>query len=129
MISNISFLPLRDFRDFVDQENALKFFIEKLLLQDSQDKNDDDEEDDDVRKNEVTLMTLHSSKGLEFEKVYLIGVEEEILPHKKTIKDNQDINEELRLAYVGLTRAKSELFMTYCKEKKTLRKKHTKTQK
>ena len=63
-------------------------------------------------------MTLHSSKGLEFEKVYLIGVEEEILPHKKTIKDNQDINEELRLAYVGLTRAKSELFMTYCKERK-----------
>ena len=51
-------------------------------------------------------------------KVYLIGVEEELLPHKKTIKDNQDINEELRLAYVGLTRAKSELFMTYCKERK-----------
>ena len=49
-------------------------------------------------------MTLHSSKGLEFEKIYLIGVEEELLPHKKTIKDNQDINEELRLAYVGLTK-------------------------
>ena len=106
------------FQGFVEQENALKFFIEKLLLQDSQDKNDDDEEDEDIRKNEVTLMTLHSSKGLEFEKVYLIGVEEELLPHKKTIKDNQDINEELRLAYVGLTRAKSELFMTYCKERK-----------
>ena len=51
MISNILFQAER-FQGFVDQENALKFFIEKLLLQDSQDKNDDDEEDDDVRKNE-----------------------------------------------------------------------------
>jgi len=65
------------------KENAnLKNFVERLLLQDSQDK-EELEDDPDVRKNEVTLMTLHSSKGLEFKKVYLVGMEEETLPHKK----------------------------------------------
>ena len=100
------------------KENAnLKNFVERLLLQDSQDKEDLDE-DSDVRKNEVTLMTLHSSKGLEFKKVYLIGVEEETLPHKKTITMGEDISEERRLCYVGITRAQEELIMTYCKNRK-----------
>jgi DNA helicase-2/ATP-dependent DNA helicase PcrA len=63
-------------------------------------------------------MTLHSSKGLEFDIVYLIGMEEEILPHKRTIVNGEDISEERRLAYVGVTRAKEKLIMTYCKERK-----------
>ncbi len=104
------------FSQYHSEKTALKGFIERLLLQDSQDKND--EEDDGVRKNEVTLMTLHSSKGLEFEKVYLVGVEEETLPHKKSIAEGANLNEELRLCYVGMTRAKEELIMTYCKERK-----------
>ena len=104
------------FAQYHSPKTALKGFIERLLLQDSQDSGDDEEEG--FRKNEVTLMTLHSSKGLEFEKVYLIGVEEETLPHKKTISEGSNINEELRLCYVGMTRAKEELIMTYCKERK-----------
>ena len=104
------------FAQYHSEKTALKGFIERLLLQDSQDNND--EEDDGVRKNEVTLMTLHSSKGLEFEKVYLVGVEEETLPHKKSIAEGANLNEELRLCYVGMTRAKEELIMTYCKERK-----------
>ena len=104
------------FSQYHSKKTALKGFIERLLLQDSQDNND--EEDHDVRKNEVTLMTLHSSKGLEFEKVYLVGVEEETLPHKKSIAEGANLNEELRLCYVGMTRAKDELVMTYCKERK-----------
>ena len=104
------------FSQYHSEKTALKGFIERLLLQDSQDNNDDDE--DGVRKNEVTLMTLHSSKGLEFEKVYLVGVEEETLPHKKSIAEGENLNEELRLCYVGMTRAKEELIMTYCKERK-----------
>lgn len=63
-------------------------------------------------------MTLHSSKGLEYEFVYLVGMEEEILPHKKTILDGSDINEERRLCYVGVTRARKRLVMTACKERK-----------
>jgi len=71
-----------------------------------------------LKKNEVTLMTLHASKGLEFDNVFLVGMEEEILPHKKTIQDNSDINEERRLCYVGITRARRRLVMTYAKERK-----------
>lgn len=100
------------------KENAnLKNFVERLLLQDSQDKEDMDD-DPDIRKNEVTLMTLHSSKGLEFKKVFLVGCEEETLPHKKTITMGEDISEERRLCYVGITRAQETLVMTYCKQRK-----------
>ncbi len=95
---------------------TLKNFVEKLLLQDNQDTEED--EDDDIRKNEVTMMTFHSSKGLEFDTVYMVGVEEESLPHKNTIKNGEDISEERRLCYVGITRAQENLIMTYCKERK-----------
>lgn len=103
------------------KENAnLKNFVERLLLQDSQDKDklEDEDGDSDVRKNEVTLMTLHSSKGLEFKKVFLVGIEEETLPHKRTIAMGEDISEERRLCYVGITRAQEELIMTYAKQRK-----------
>ncbi|MFW5887539.1 MAG: ATP-dependent helicase, partial [Bacteriovoracia bacterium] len=99
-------------------ENAgLENFLERLLLADSQ-TNEKEDDDPHVRPNEVTLMTLHSSKGLEFEIVYLFGMEEESLPHKKTINEGGDISEERRLCYVGITRAKQKLIMTYCKERK-----------
>jgi superfamily I DNA/RNA helicase len=95
----------------------LKTFVERLLLQDAQDGDDANDEDDDVRKNQVTLMTLHSSKGLEFDQVYLVGMEEELLPHKKTIAEGADLSEERRLCYVGITRAREKLVMSYCKER------------
>ena len=98
-------------------QGSLKMFVERLLLQDNQDERDEDD-DDDVRKNEVTMMTLHSSKGLEFDTVFLIGMEEETLPHKRVLQLGEDIGEERRLAYVGITRAQQKLVMTYCKERK-----------
>lgn len=101
----------------------LRHFVEKLLLQDAQDRQNGDDDDEDVKKNQVTLMTLHGSKGLEFDRVYFIGVEEEILPHKKTIKEGQDVDEERRLCYVGITRAREKLIMTYCKERELYGKK------
>lgn len=103
------------------KENAnLKNFVERLLLQDSQDRDklEEEEGDNDIRKNEVSLMTLHSSKGLEFKKVFLVGVEEETLPHKRSILEGDDIGEERRLCYVGITRAQEELVMTYAKQRK-----------
>ncbi len=96
-------------------EATLSNFLEMVLLMDSQDNPDEDEAKE--KTNEVVMMTLHSSKGLEFKNVYLIGVEEEILPHKRTIIEDLDIDEECRLCYVGITRAKERLIMTYCKER------------
>jgi superfamily I DNA/RNA helicase len=103
------------FQDRYHDEANLKNFVERLLLADSQDTHAPGE---GFKKNEVTLMTLHASKGLEFDYVFLIGMEEELLPHKKTIVENTDINEERRLCYVGITRARKKLVMTYAKERK-----------
>lgn len=103
------------FQDRYHEDATLKNFVERLLLADSQDRQNSSE---DAKLNEVTLMTLHASKGLEFDHVFLIGMEEELLPHKKTIIDNSDINEERRLCYVGITRARRKLIMTYAKERK-----------
>ena len=61
----------------------------------------------------VRLMTLHSSKGLEFEVVFLVGFEEGILPHSRSMLADSDVEEERRLCYVGVTRAKDYLYITY----------------
>lgn len=103
------------FQDRYGEDATLKNFVERLLLADNQDTQAPGE---GFKKNEVTLMTLHASKGLEFDNVFLVGMEEELLPHKKTIVDNSDINEERRLCYVGVTRARKRLIMTYAKERK-----------
>lgn len=102
------------FQDRYHDDATLKNFVERLLLADAHDSRSSNDND----KIEVTLMTLHASKGLEFDNVFLIGMEEEILPHKKTIQDGTDINEERRLCYVGVTRARRKLIMTYAKERK-----------
>lgn len=103
------------FQDRYGEEATLKNFVERLLLADAHDSQGPG---DGFKKNEVTLMTLHASKGLEYDNIFLIGMEEELLPHKKTIADNSDINEERRLCYVGVTRARKNLIMTYAKERK-----------
>lgn len=103
------------FQDKFGQDATLKNFVERLLLADAHDAQGPN---DGFKKNEVTLMTLHASKGLEFDSVFLVGMEEELLPHKKTITENSDINEERRLCYVGITRARKKLIMTHAKERK-----------
>lgn len=86
--------------------------VERLGLREMMDKQDQDDDD-----NVVQLMTLHASKGLEFPYVFLIGMEEGILPHRVSIDEN-NIEEERRLAYVGVTRAKRELTLVVAKERK-----------
>jgi DNA helicase-2/ATP-dependent DNA helicase PcrA len=67
----------------------------------------------------VTLMTLHAAKGLEFEAVFLIGLEEGIFPHARALEDEEGLEEERRLAYVGLTRAKQRLFLAYAAQRRS----------
>jgi DNA helicase-2/ATP-dependent DNA helicase PcrA len=64
-----------------------------------------------LQQDAVILMSLHSSKGLEFPVVFMVGMEEEYLPHKRAINETFDIEEERRLCYVGITRARSHLLL------------------
>ncbi|MBS1709346.1 MAG: UvrD-helicase domain-containing protein [Armatimonadetes bacterium] len=67
----------------------------------------------------VTLMTLHSSKGLEFPVVFLVGLEEGVFPHNRALGSDTELEEERRLAYVGMTRAREELYLTCARKRST----------
>lgn len=69
------------------------------------------------QSNAVTLMTAHSAKGLEFKVVFIVGLEEGLFPHSRALMDNEELEEERRLAYVGITRAKEKLFLTYARRR------------
>jgi DNA helicase-2/ATP-dependent DNA helicase PcrA len=100
-------------RNYVDrtQKPDLAGFLAELTLT----ANDEKKDDDDAR-DQVTLMTLHSAKGLEFPLVFLVGVEEGLLPHARAALEDT-IEEERRLMYVGITRAMRRLSMTYCAQR------------
>ncbi|WP_318516471.1 DNA helicase Rep [Photobacterium leiognathi] len=94
------------------EEKTLKEVVQRLTLRDMMERGEDDDDADQVQ-----LMTLHASKGLEFPYVFLVGTEEGILPHQTSI-DEDNVDEERRLAYVGITRAQRELTFTLCKERR-----------
>ena len=95
-----------------DEENALSQFLEGITL--SSDIDNVEETEDSV-----TLMTLHSAKGLEFPTVFLVGMEEGIFPGYKSISEPKELEEERRLCYVGITRAKEHLYLT-CSKQRTI---------
>ncbi|MEL0586934.1 MAG: DNA helicase Rep [Candidatus Thiodiazotropha sp. (ex. Lucinoma kazani)] len=94
------------------QEKTLAEMVNHLTLMDLLERQNEDESQDQVH-----LMTLHAAKGLEFPHVFLVGMEEDLLPHRSSIEDG-NIEEERRLAYVGLTRAQHSLVMTYAAKRK-----------
>jgi DNA helicase-2/ATP-dependent DNA helicase PcrA len=96
---------VEDFEKELGAEAELPLFLEKVSLLSDPDLYDE-------RADAVALMTLHSAKGLEFPAVFMVGVEEGLLPHSRSVSDPEQLEEERRLCYVGVTRAKQRLFWT-----------------
>lgn len=99
-------------RDFApdEEDNILGEFLAQVALVSDLDETPDAD-------NAVTLMTLHAAKGLEFETVFLAGLEEGIFPHSRSLNSNTEMEEERRLMYVGVTRAKQKLYISYAKRR------------
>jgi DNA helicase II / ATP-dependent DNA helicase PcrA len=94
-----------------NEENSLEAFLASASLS-------SDLDDLNEKQQKVSMMTLHAAKGLEFPVVYLVGMEQGLLPHNRTLNDPLEIEEERRLCYVGITRAQEQLFLTYTRERR-----------
>jgi DNA helicase-2/ATP-dependent DNA helicase PcrA len=91
---------------------GLARFLEEVALVSDQDTLED-------RPDRVTLITLHAAKGLEFPVVFIVGMEEGLLPHKRALEDERELEEERRLTYVGMTRAKDRLYLVNARHRST----------
>ncbi|WP_373288503.1 DNA helicase PcrA [Lentibacillus kapialis] len=100
-----------DFEEGAEDKTLIAFLTDLALVADI-DRVDEEEMDDEPK---VTLMTLHAAKGLEFPVVFLVGMEENVFPHSRSMFDNEEMEEERRLAYVGITRAEQQLYLTHAK--------------
>jgi DNA helicase II / ATP-dependent DNA helicase PcrA len=98
----------KSFEESSEDKTLVAFLTDLALVADIDRLDDDGQKKTDV----VTLMTLHSAKGLEFPVVFLIGMEEGVFPHSRSLMEEMEMEEERRLAYVGITRAEEELFIT-----------------
>ncbi|MFY0591395.1 ATP-dependent helicase [Roseivirga sp.] len=102
---------LNAIKEFVEtpdvEDKSLSAFLQDIALLTDQDNEDDD------NKDFVSLMTIHSSKGLEFKNVFIVGLEEDLFPSQMMMSSRDDLEEERRLFYVAITRAKENLYFSY----------------
>ena len=94
-----------------NEETSLEAFLASASLASDLDNLEEQQQ-------KISMMTLHSAKGLEFPIVFLVGMEQGLLPHSRTLNDPLEIEEERRLCYVGVTRAQEQLFLTYTRERR-----------
>ncbi|MBD3250408.1 MAG: AAA family ATPase [Candidatus Pacebacteria bacterium] len=105
---------IQELLNVASQFEDITLFLENVsLVQDEQLKDLPLEE----QENKITLMSLHSAKGLEFPVVFIVGMEEGLLPHSRSMFDPEQLEEERRLCYVGITRAKDKLYFIYTRER------------
>jgi DNA helicase-2/ATP-dependent DNA helicase PcrA len=96
--------------DNLEPALSLNIFLEEIALI-------SDLDGLDTQDNAVTLMTIHSAKGLEFSVVFIVGLEEGVLPHSRSLLDREELEEERRLMYVAITRAKDKLYLTHSRSR------------
>lgn len=103
---------IKELRSVAEEFGDLLVFLENIALTEKESKKAINYE-----HGAVTLMTLHAAKGLEFNTVFLVGMEEGLFPHSRTLMNPDEMEEERRLAYVGITRAREKLYMTYARRR------------
>ncbi len=104
---------IKELRSVAERFPNLILFLENVALIETESKN----VASDSQSGQLTLMTLHAAKGLEFDTVFMVGMEEGLFPHSKTSLDSDELEEERRLCYVGITRAKRHLYLTYARRR------------
>ena len=104
---------LNSIKEYIDneenKEKGLDNFLQEISLMTDQDQEDKNDEEF------ISLMTIHMAKGLEFQVVFIVGVEEDLFPSQMMISSREDLEEERRLFYVAITRAMKKLYITYSK--------------
>jgi DNA helicase II / ATP-dependent DNA helicase PcrA len=105
---------IKELRSVAQEYPQLHDFLENITLTERESKRAGEREGE---RGSVTLMTLHAAKGLEFKTVFLVGMEEGLFPHSRTLMDPEEMEEERRLCYVGITRAMQKLYLTYARKR------------
>ena len=110
---------IKELRSVATKYPNLYDFLENVALieQEQLPKNDSIIKSKKSQKNAVALMTTHAAKGLEFKVVFIVGMEEGLFPHARSMQNSQELEEERRLCYVGMTRAKNSLFLTFAQKR------------
>ncbi len=107
---------IKELQSVATEFDNLSDFLENVALVQSE-YSEGEKFGSDNKRDAVTLMTLHAAKGLEFPIVFLIGMEEGLFPHSRSLMEIEEMEEERRLAYVGITRAKYKLYMSWAKQR------------
>jgi DNA helicase-2/ATP-dependent DNA helicase PcrA len=107
---------IKELRSVAIEFPNLGQFLENVSLVE-QEYMPDHIKDENGKKDAVNMMTLHAAKGLEFKVVFMVGMEEGLFPHSRSMMDKNELEEERRLCYVGMTRAKEKLFLTYSRKR------------
>ena len=104
---------IKELRSVASQFPHLTEFLENVVLSESAYRPRKQE----LHTDALTLMTMHAAKGLEFPAIFMVGMEEGLFPHSRSLLSTDELEEERRLCYVGITRAKQSLFLTYARKR------------